>query len=147
MSAKSAGLRGGSDRVTHDLAANAAPAPAARGWRLDTDNGSMAPRSALDVLVDLNERVTTGHLAAYQPVPLRFTPMDKTIGAGLRAGELLLIGGAQGTGKTTMALQMARNVASGGQANVLHICFEHDEQYLLNRPTSMESARAPPPAH
>ena len=43
---------------------------AARGWRLDTDNGSMAPRSALDVLVDLNERVTTGHLAEYQPVPL-----------------------------------------------------------------------------
>ena len=39
------------------------PATAASGWRLDTDNGSMAPRSALDVLVDLNERVTTGHLA------------------------------------------------------------------------------------
>ena len=32
---------------------------------------------------------------------------------GLRPGELLLIGGAQGTGKTTMALQMARNVALG----------------------------------
>ena len=25
-----------------------------QGWRLDTANGSMAPRSALDVLVDLN---------------------------------------------------------------------------------------------
>ena len=61
---------------------------------------------------------------------------------GLRAGELLLIGGAQGTGKTTMALQMARNIASGGQANVLYICFEHDEQYLLNRLIAMESALA-----
>ena len=40
--------------------------PTAKAWRLDTDNGSMAPRSALDVLVDLNERVTTGHLAEYQ---------------------------------------------------------------------------------
>ena len=78
----------------------------------------------------------------YQPVPLGFTPLDKTIGGGLRAGELLLIGGAQGTGKTTMALQMARNIASGGQANVLYICFEHDEPYLLNRLIAMESALA-----
>jgi replicative DNA helicase len=111
-------------------------------WHLDTDNGSMTPRSALDVLVDLNEKVTTGKVDEYQPVPLGFTPLDKTIGTGLRAGELLLIGGAQGTGKTTMALQMARNVASGGQANVLYICFEHDEQYLLNRLIAMESALA-----
>ena len=101
-----------------------------------------APRSALDVLVDLNDKVTTGEVAEYQPVPLGFTPLDKTIGSGLRAGELMLIGGAQGTGKTTMALQMARNIASGGQANVLYICFEHDEQYLLNRLIAMESALA-----
>ena len=102
-------------------AADLAPgtAEASTGWRLDTANGSMVPRSALDVLVDLNDKVTTGNVGEYQPVPLGFTPMDKTIGTGLRAGELLLIGGAQGTGKTTMALQMARNIASGGQANVL----------------------------
>src|SRR6266566_639763 len=102
----------------------------------------MAPRSALDVLVELNDKVTTGKVGEYQAVPLGFTPLDKTIGTGLRAGELLLIGGAQGTGKTTMALQMARNVASGGQANVLYLCFEHDEQYLLNRLIAMESALA-----
>jgi replicative DNA helicase len=111
-------------------------------WRIDAANGSMAPRSALDVLVDLNDKITSGQVGDYQSVPLGFTPMDKTIGSGLRPGELLLIGGAQGTGKTTMALQMARNVASGGQANVLYLCFEHDEQYLLNRLIAMESALA-----
>ncbi|MDA8201586.1 MAG: AAA family ATPase [Chloroflexi bacterium] len=120
--------------------------PTARGpktqWRLDADTGSLVPQSALDVLVDLNDRITTGDLAEYQPIPLGFTPLDKTIGTGLRPGELLLIGGAQGTGKTTMALQMARNVASGGQANVLYICFEHEEHYLLNRLIAMESALA-----
>ena len=119
-----------------------AEAAAPVSWRLDTANGSMAPRSALDVLVDLNEKVVGGQVSEYQPVPLGFTPLDKTIGGGLRAGELLLIGGAQGTGKTTMALQMARNIASGGQANVLYICFEHDEPYLLNRLIAMESALA-----
>ncbi len=59
-------------------------------------------------------------------------------------GELLLIGGAQGTGKTTMAVQMARNMRLGGQANVLYICFEHDEEYLLNRLIAMESVLAAP---
>ncbi|MEW5989802.1 MAG: DnaB-like helicase C-terminal domain-containing protein [Chloroflexota bacterium] len=102
----------------------------------------MAPRSALDVLVDLNDKVVSGQLGEYQPVPLGFTPLDKTIGAGLRPGELLLIGGAQGTGKTTIALQMARNVAASGQASVLYLCFEHDEAYLLNRLIALESALA-----
>ncbi|MBA3779583.1 MAG: AAA family ATPase [Chloroflexi bacterium] len=109
-------------------------------WRFDGDGGSMVPLSALDVLLNLNDKVSTGHIAEYQPVPLGFTPLDKTIGTGLRSGELLLLGGAQGTGKTTMALQMARNIASGGQANVLYICFEHEEEYLLNRLIAMESA-------
>jgi replicative DNA helicase len=111
-------------------------------WRLDTDNGSMAPRSALDVLVDLNDHIASGRFGEYQPIPLGFGLLDKTIGGGLRAGELMLIGGAQGTGKTTMAMQMARNVASSGQANVLYICFEHEEQYLLNRLIALESALA-----
>jgi replicative DNA helicase len=109
-------------------------------WQIDGPNGSLTPRSAIEVLVDLNDKVTSGKVSEYQPVPLGFTPLDKTIGSGLRTGELFLIGGAQGTGKTTMALQMARNVASGGQANVLYICFEHDELYLLNRLIAAESA-------
>jgi replicative DNA helicase len=111
-------------------------------WRLDSDTGSMVPRSALDVLVDLNDNVASGRFGEYQPIPLGFPLLDKTIGGGLRAGELMLIGGAQGTGKTTMAMQMARNVASSGQANVLYICFEHEEQYLLNRLIALESALA-----
>ena len=47
-------------------------APEATGkpptWRLDTDNGSLRPRSALDVLVDLNDKVTSGQVSEYQPV-------------------------------------------------------------------------------
>ncbi|MBA2557599.1 MAG: AAA family ATPase [Chloroflexi bacterium] len=116
-----------------------APPPQPEEWRLDAANGSMVPRSALDVLTNLNDRVSSGRVSEYQPVPLGFTPLDKTIGGGLRNGELMLIGGAQGTGKTTMALQMARNVVLGGQANVLYICFEHDEEYLLCRLVAAES--------
>ena len=92
------------------------------------------------MLTTLAGKVASGDVDQYQPVPLGFTPLDKTIGGGLRAGELLLIGGAQGTGKTTMAVQMARNIVMGGQASVLYVCYEHDEEYLLNRIIAMESA-------
>ena len=118
------------------------PAATADGdgsWHLATATGALRPASALDVLLNLHERVASGDVGRYQPVPLGFMPLDRAIGTGLRPGEMLLLGGAQGTGKTTMCLQMARNVAAGGQANVLYICFEHDEEYLLNRLIALES--------
>jgi replicative DNA helicase len=115
--------------------AEKAPPP----WRVDTDRGSMVPRTSLDILIDVNDKVMSGQIAEYEAVPLGLPPLDRTIGGGLRPGELLLIGGAQGTGKTTMALQMARNIAASGQAYVLYLCFEHDEADLLNRLIAMES--------
>jgi replicative DNA helicase len=109
-------------------------------WRLDTDGGSLAPLSAVDVLAGLRENLASGKIGEYLPIPLGFTPLDRAMGGGIRPGELFLIGGAQGTGKTTMALQMARNIALSRQADVLFICFEHDEEFLLNRLIAMESA-------
>ena len=109
------------------------------GWHLDAAAGMVEPRSATQVLGTLAGKVASGDVGQYQPVPLGFTPLDKVIGGGIRNGEMLLIGGAQGTGKTTMALQMARNIVMGGLASVLYICFEHDEEYLLNRLIALES--------
>jgi replicative DNA helicase len=113
-------------------------------WRIDHNGSILQPLSALDVLSGLSEKVSQGEVTEYQPIPLGFSPLDRTLGGGIRAGELMLIGGAQGTGKTTMALQMARNMAQSGQANVLYVCFEHDEEYLLARLMAMESALAGP---
>ena len=96
----------------------------------------------MEVLNGLSDKVSQGAVTEYLPIPLGMTPLDRTLGGGIRAGELILIGGAQGTGKTTMALQIARNIAQSGQANALYICFEHDEEYLLNRMMAMESALA-----
>jgi replicative DNA helicase len=115
-------------------------APAEATWALETGGGSMVPRTALDVLNDVRGKVASGELADYEPIPLGFTPLDRMLGGGIRPGELLLIGGAQGTGKTTMALQMARNVAASGQAYVLYVNFEHDDADMLNRLIAMESA-------
>jgi replicative DNA helicase len=35
---------------------------------------------------------------------------------------------------------MARNMAASGQATVLYVCFEHEEEYLIQRMIAMESA-------
>jgi replicative DNA helicase len=118
------------------------PAVAAGEWHADTNGVILHPRSALDVLSGLSEKVSRGTVSEYQPIPLGFSPLDRTLGGGIRSGELMLIGGAQGTGKTTMSLQIARNMAQSGQANVLYVCFEHDEEYLLSRMMAMESALA-----
>ncbi len=70
-----------------------------------------------------------------------FTPLDEHLGGGLREGELTLIGGAQALGKTTFALQMARNVvAAHHDANVVYFCYEHPPQQLLERLVALESA-------
>ncbi|MEP7360918.1 MAG: DnaB-like helicase C-terminal domain-containing protein [Chloroflexota bacterium] len=123
--------------------ANSYAAPA--DWATaENQPASLRPRSAMEVLTGLSEKVSQGAVAEYQPIPLGLSPLDRTLGGGIRSGELMLIGGAQGTGKTTMALQIARNIAQSGQANALYICFEHDEEYLLNRLMAMESALAGP---
>ncbi len=109
-------------------------------WKLDAGDATLAPRSALDILTSLNERIASGRIEEFQPIATGFVPLDKTIGGGLRPGELMLIGGAQGQGKTTMALQMARNAAASGQATALYVCFEHEEEYLIQRLIAMESA-------
>jgi replicative DNA helicase len=117
----------------------AATTKAAEAWSLDTGAGTMAPRTALEVLADVRAKVATGELADYEPIPLGMAPLDRMLGGGIRPGELMLIGGAQGTGKTTLALQMARNVAASGQAYVLYVNFEHDDADMLNRLISLES--------
>ncbi|HEY7738410.1 MAG TPA: DnaB-like helicase C-terminal domain-containing protein [Candidatus Limnocylindria bacterium] len=111
-------------------------------WKYESDGISLDPQSALEVLTNLNERVSEGRVGDLQPIQTGFVPFDKAIGGGLRSGELFLIGGAQGSGKTTLALQMARNMAASGQATVLYVCFEHEEDYLVQRLIAMESALA-----
>ena len=81
----------------------------------------------------------SGGSAAPQVWPTGFSPLDTYLGGGLRAGELTLLGGAQGLGKTTFALQMLRSVvAAGGSA--VYFSYEHDPATLFARLLCVESA-------
>src|SRR5204863_248606 len=81
-------VTGGSEKSGSRLGTATAPA-AGEPWFLETGNGSMAPRTAIDVLNDVREKVATGELADYEPVPLGMAPLDKMLGGGIRPGELL----------------------------------------------------------
>src|SRR5436305_1177516 len=84
-----------------------APAPNTNGAR----GNAHLPRTLTQVLNEANERVVRGDLVDYVPLPTGFDPLDGFIGGGLRKTELVLLGGAQGIGKTIATLQIARNIA------------------------------------
>lgn len=110
-----------------------------RIWQVGTQSGPVRPSSALHVLAGMDEKVAAGELETMLPMPVGFDPLDEVLGGGIRPGELLLIGGSQGVGKTTMAFQMARNIAASEEANCLYVCYEHDEENLTQRLIAMES--------
>lgn len=97
------------------------------------------PRSLRDILVETDRKVASGQLEAYTPLPTGFRELDDIIGGGFKQGELILLGGAQGMGKTIWALQVARNIAATTPAAVLYLSYEHDEEHMLSRLLCMES--------
>ena len=81
-----------------------------------------------------------------QPVgifPTGFDPLDRVLDGGVRAGDLVLVGGAPGAGKTIAALQWARTMAEAGSTSI-YACYEHSESSLLSRLLMMEAAEIMP---
>lgn len=90
------------------------------------------------VLEQADGRLRAGSHAATRVWPTGFDILDKNLANGFRSGELILLGGPQGLGKTTWALQVARNVARSGRS-VVFFSFEHDPQTLLVRLVALEA--------
>ncbi|QLQ11470.1 MAG: AAA family ATPase [Nocardioidaceae bacterium] len=91
-----------------------------------------------ETLEQADYRVKAGAHSQSRVWPTGFTPLDEYLSGGFRAGDLILLGGAQGLGKTTLMMQVARNVARSGRA-VLVFSYEHDQQTSLIRLVAMEA--------
>ena len=101
------------------------------------------PATLAQVMLDVEQEAAAGGVERLQPLPTGFSPLDDILNGGLHAGELLVIGGPFGVGKTIWALQAARNlVRSDPGAAAMYVCYEHDRAHLLPRLLCLESAEA-----
>jgi replicative DNA helicase len=100
-----------------------------------------AVHSLSETLVSV-ETSTSGEARAHlRPLPLGFSPLDEVLTGGLRPGDLMVLGGSAGVGKTILALQAARNiVVHEPDASAVYLCYEHDEAHLSSRLMCLESA-------
>ena len=96
-------------------------------------------RPISDVLAEANERLTVGESAAAKVWPTGFPMLDTYLAGGLRSGELTLLGGPQGLGKTSFVLQMLRHIVSTGGVGV-YFSYEHDAPTVLQRLVALEAA-------
>lgn len=99
------------------------------------------PATLAEVMDELEVQAQSGQAESLRPMPTGFTPLDEILNGGVRPGELLVIGGPFGVGKTIWALQVARNAVLNDPATrVLYVCYEHDRAHLLSRLLCLESA-------
>lgn len=106
-------------------------------------NTAHMPRTLAQVMSEANDMVVRGDLTEYVPLPTGFDPLDGMIGGGLRKTELVLLGGAQGIGKTIATLQIARNIAMRSGQFAFYLSYEHTETHLMNRLLCLESINPP----
>lgn len=94
----------------------------------------------VDAVLDaLDASLRAGEATDLTPVPTGFGILDETVGGGLHPGDLMVLGGPPGVGKTIASLQMARHVSmTGGRA--LFVCYEHEESVLATRLLALETA-------
>ncbi|MGH3384643.1 MAG: DnaB-like helicase C-terminal domain-containing protein [Nocardioidaceae bacterium] len=96
-------------------------------------------QSLADVLAVTEDKLRAGVSAGARVWPTGFGVLDHHLAGGLRSGELTLLGGAPGLGKTTFALQVLRHAARSG-STVVYFSFEHDTHTLLQRLLAIEAA-------
>ena len=79
------------------------------------------PSSLDEISVEETDRMGTG-----------FGELDRVLGSGIVAGSLVLVGGDPGIGKSTLLLQVCRNLAMGGK-KVLYISGEESLKQIKLR--------------
>lgn len=108
--------------VEEPLAAASRTAPA-RGVAGETrrDGKTLRPVSLEEISLEETDRMRTG-----------FDELDRVLGSGLVAGSLVLVGGDPGIGKSTILLQVCRNLAAQGRP-VLYVSGEESLKQIKLR--------------
>lgn len=105
------------------------------------DSRTTRLRTLADLIVESDDDLWAGRGISTAVVPTGMLAIDEALAGGFRSGELVLLAGTQGLGKTTFALQIVRNVAHEGGRAVM-FSYEHESGTLLERLLSLEAAAA-----
>jgi DNA repair protein RadA/Sms len=104
--------------------------PACQAWGSMTEDPVERPRAGhatasarpiADVPLEASARIHTG-----------LAELDRVLGGGLVAGEVVLLGGEPGSGKSTLLLQVAQEIAAGGRT-VLYVSAEESCEQVRGR--------------
>ena len=106
-------------------------------WELD----AAGPATLAQVMDDAERQVARGQVARFRPLPTGFDPLDDVLNGGFRPGELVVIGGPFGAGKTIFGLQVARSVLCLDEDDAaVYVSYEHDRIHMMSRLMCLESA-------
>ena len=83
--------------------------------------GQVKPALLSEISIDEQDRMSTG-----------FGELDRVLGSGIVIGSLVLVGGDPGIGKSTILLQVCRNLAKEGK-KVLYISGEESLKQIKLR--------------
>jgi replicative DNA helicase len=99
------------------------------------------PASLATVLNEFEAQSLAKEGGRYTWLPTGFDPLDDILNGGLLPGQLMVIGGGYGVGKTIWGLQVSRNIVrSDPKRAAIYVCYEHDRSHLLSRLLCLESA-------
>ncbi len=98
-------------------------------------------RSVTGLLEDTEQAIRDGTRMGTALWPTRFDLLDTALSGGLRSGELVIISGAQGQGKSTLAMQFLRNAVVAGRTGVI-FSYEQESHTVVQRLLSLEAAEA-----
>ena len=126
QTAKSAGKRGlgaAAGILGREGISASGKSPAGRSGLAGTASGlgAVCPKSLSEIELGREERTDTG-----------FGELNRVLGGGIVKGSLVLVGGDPGIGKSTLLLQVCRNLAAGGQ-KVLYISGEESLKQIKIR--------------
>lgn len=93
-----------------------------------------------DVIVRLNKLASSDpkEKEQYLGIPTGFSYLDRVLAGGFHRSDLILIGARPGMGKTSFALNVARNIAMKGK-KVLFFSLEMSNEQLAQRIISTEA--------
>lgn len=92
-----------------------------------------------DTLDDLLDEVSVRQDIDNSAIPTGFRELDKLLNGGLKGGQMVIVAARPGVGKSTIALDIMRNLAKAGTPSAM-FSLEMSEQEVQERALSAESS-------